>query len=524
MSIVFHILGKDLRWLWREIVLFLLVTAGWTWQQAHPEAWTWSNGKSVLPILFFVLWFFIVVRVVQGEALVGNREFWTTRPYEWDSLLMAKAIFLVLVLNVPLLASQVYQLFSAGFSFKWTWIPGLVFLGLAFAACLTIPAFALAAVTESLVQWLLAVAGLAIFAVVISWLPWDRLPPALNAADQATGAIAILMAGALVAFAIVKQYSRRKQRTAIALLAAAVLASIAIATLTPIGTLRDICYPHPSEPSPIRLALQNSGSNNSREYMVTGFLPFKPALSIPIEGNTTTPDTVALIEGARLNLKGDGGWSWQSAWSKEAAEFSADGYQSMLVFDIPNQELEQLAAHHPAATVEVALAVYKLAVPRRIETGAASFEIPGVGLCHWDDPLSLSKDAECSAPLRAPDVVLSRLDSSENTCPADDPKEKLPPGHSAIGFIWDESPLPADFDLRPVRTINFRSYAWSPGIPDPHNKGYYRQASLCRGTPLTLRIGSLSSRMRVGFNLGSLGSPRIEKPNPEEVGFRPAVE
>ena len=517
---VLHILGKDLRRHWRETALFVAVTAAWTWQQAHPQAWTWPNGKAVLPILFFVLWFFIVVRVVQGESLVGDREFWTTRPYQWDALLMAKAIFLLLVLNVPLLASQVYQLFAAGFSFSWPWIPGLLFLCLAFAACLTLPAVALASVTESLVQWILAVAGLAIFAVFVSWLPWSRLPVTLQAADQASGAITVLVVGVLLVLAIVKQYSRRLAMTTIAIMATAILASIAIELLGPIALLRNLSYPQSSGQPPIRIAIRATGPNGAREYTLTGFLPLKPSITFPIEGNATAPDTVIQVEGARLNAKGDGGWRWQSAWSKENASFSEIGYQGGLSFDIAANTAKELANRHATATVELALAVYKLSTPRRIETAADTFEIPGLARCRWPAPYLANfapNFLECDSALRLPDLVLSRMDSGESTCAKDDSKaDPLPPGHSAFGLNWDETPMPADFDLRPVRRFDFGFSGWSPAIPDPQNKGRSRIAFFCRGTPITVRIGSFSERMRMNVDLGDLGSQSPVKYNPAD--------
>jgi hypothetical protein len=58
----------------------------------------------------------LAVRVVQGESLVGDRQFWVTRPYEWKKLLLSKFLFLLVFLNLPLLILDVVLLAIAKFS------------------------------------------------------------------------------------------------------------------------------------------------------------------------------------------------------------------------------------------------------------------------------------------------------------------------------------------------------------------------------------------------------------------------
>src|SRR6185312_16212337 len=47
-----------------------------------------------LVALMGIAWSILVFRLVQSERLVGANQFWTTRPYEWPKLLMAKLLFL----------------------------------------------------------------------------------------------------------------------------------------------------------------------------------------------------------------------------------------------------------------------------------------------------------------------------------------------------------------------------------------------------------------------------------------------
>lgn len=109
-----HIFRKDARYLWKEILISLLITAGcvifypYTWK-SHPQVADaadaalkrMSNLGTVLLILTPVSWLVLVTRCVQAEPLVGKRHFWLTRPYRWPQLLLAKVIFVCVFVLSP---------------------------------------------------------------------------------------------------------------------------------------------------------------------------------------------------------------------------------------------------------------------------------------------------------------------------------------------------------------------------------------------------------------------------------------
>src|ERR1700722_1742167 len=140
MRMILHIMLKDLKRHWPEIAGFIFITAGWAWQEAHPEPWIRTHASGAFPILLFVLWFILVIRVVQGESLVGDREFWQTRPYCWWQLLLAKTLLLVLFLNGTLCLAQIYLLLDSGLGWSAAWIPGLLWIQLQFAVFFILPA------------------------------------------------------------------------------------------------------------------------------------------------------------------------------------------------------------------------------------------------------------------------------------------------------------------------------------------------------------------------------------------------
>ena len=108
-----HIFKKDVRQLWFEIAIALIVTAAFAFIGARRGFWlddpganrsvAWSMVQLMLPLA----WWILIARVVYGEILPGDRQFWITRPYRWTSLLGAKLLFIGVFVNLPLLAADV---------------------------------------------------------------------------------------------------------------------------------------------------------------------------------------------------------------------------------------------------------------------------------------------------------------------------------------------------------------------------------------------------------------------------------
>ena len=98
MKQVWHIFRKDVRHYWREGAVSILLMAAFAWNEMRrwnpADAYVFGFNRFLstgLPIILLMLsWWLVVARVVQGESLVGDRQFWITRPYEWKKLLAAR--------------------------------------------------------------------------------------------------------------------------------------------------------------------------------------------------------------------------------------------------------------------------------------------------------------------------------------------------------------------------------------------------------------------------------------------------
>ena len=165
MKQILHIFAKDFRHFWPEILISLALVGALVW--IYPSTWLSQNGlyavsggaflpsmleagllAGLLTVLIPVSWWLLIARVIHAEALVGDRQFWVTRPYEWKKLLGAKVLFLAVFLYLPLLIAQCLLLFRAGFH-PLSFFPGLLFNLLLITAVIVLPLLAITTVTAT---------------------------------------------------------------------------------------------------------------------------------------------------------------------------------------------------------------------------------------------------------------------------------------------------------------------------------------------------------------------------------------
>src|SRR6202165_4000874 len=183
MKQIFNIFQKDLRRYWREIAASVALLAAYAWYDV--KGWSGESGvapsgtiggfvdqqflSGLVTVLLPVAWAFLIVRLVQGDSLVGDRQFWITRPYEWKKLLASKVLFVALTINVPLLIADVVLLAKAGFP-PSHYLAGLLWMQLLIALILILPIATLATVTATVVQMILAILVVALYMIGVAWL------------------------------------------------------------------------------------------------------------------------------------------------------------------------------------------------------------------------------------------------------------------------------------------------------------------------------------------------------------------
>lgn len=512
MNQVMHIFKKDARHHWIEIVLCQAALVAYVWQDIHE----WGSGELYLGVSRFlptviyvalpITWWFLISRVVQSESLVGDRQFWITRPYEWKKLLAAKALMILFFINMPLFWAQIFLLLKANFA-PWPYLPGILFMQMMLILIPFVPILAMAAVTKNIAQGLLGVLGIILF--IAGMLVLDTYMPEAAAADAN---ISDWLQGALVIIACIMaigiQFKRRKTSRARMFLASAPVTLLVLFIATPYVL---------------------SGENDSPVFSGSS-VPFQAALNQKPSAPTAPPDKdedvtisvpivtlgppagyMAQIKAARLYIENQEGVRWDSKWQSAYNSFLPGKNTWMQDFKLSYKEFEKMKSLQFKATVSLKVEIFQDHDARQIKVGQGEFEMPGVGRCHLEAK-SLNSIL-CHSPLVKPERVLIKVQSADSTCPPlqDDEEDSAPATPVNItAFAWELNgdKRPAEYGLNPVKS--FTLYM-------KERDKYASNVRICPGTPLTLSFPIFSQSARTEFEINQFN---LEDYRQEPFRFR----
>jgi hypothetical protein len=321
MKQALHIFRKDARRFWPEILVSMaaLVALIWicpyTWRAAlptpggHAPSGMRSSVLVFFPEIVTATWFFLITRVVQAERLVGDTQFWVTRPYGWKSLLAAKVLFLAVFVYFPLVVVQCVLLLRAGFH-PHLYVGGLVYDLLLITAVLVAPIFAMACVTRSLAWTVLTLlgvlAGLATFfslgmlilpvnAVVLPWA--DPIPQ--------------LLCLCLCVAAIVLQYAGRRTGAARLVLLSTPVWVLLFSVLSPYAV--DRAYGQRDQGDSASVALVYSPQPNVG-YPASVEFNREIVFGIPLSVVKAPDHTIPVVANVRIAIEAADGTRWVSPW------------------------------------------------------------------------------------------------------------------------------------------------------------------------------------------------------------------
>jgi hypothetical protein len=172
------IFAKDARRFWLEIMVCvallvaLVLVYPSTWRvAAFPDGigrirFFGGEGPTgilagFLVILIPIAWLVLIARVIHCERLVGDTQFWLTRPYDWRKLLGSKLLYLAAFLYAPFLVAQCVLLREGGFH-PLHYLGGLLFNLLLLTAVGVLPFAALATITTGFGRLMLVLLGVAL--------------------------------------------------------------------------------------------------------------------------------------------------------------------------------------------------------------------------------------------------------------------------------------------------------------------------------------------------------------------------
>ncbi len=311
-----HIFKKDARHLWFEVAVVLIAVAAFAFVgagRAHGAndyaAWT------LVTILLPLAWWTLIARAIHAEALPGDRQFWITRPYAWKSLLLAKALFIIAFINVPMLLADAIIVHAYGLHPLSTQLPGLLWTQVLLTVVFLLPIAGLSAITTGFVQLMFAVLAPLVFALLVAIVAprtalGDVLGPFLGPFEWVNSYYAFLVIAVGALAILFWQYSRRRTTATRAL-------TIGIAILAIVGTLaipwpaafavQSLVSRQRADSASVRVALDSGDSaraiteRNDRVRII-----------LPLDITGLPHNTAAKVEGFFVTLEAPDGTLWKS--------------------------------------------------------------------------------------------------------------------------------------------------------------------------------------------------------------------
>jgi len=467
-----HIFRKDLIHLWPETLFVLVLFVGFCF--AAPSGWSGSQYAVYVTILAWlgrilmpISWLVLIARAIQDESLVGDRQFWTSRPYHWASLLASKAILIFTCIYLPFFLMQVYLLHRAGLH-PMLVIPALLHNLLLLTVVIIIPLAAISAVTSTFPRVLLAFIGGLIYILVLlgtvgyaSFLKMQT--PHL---DWLLNGIFI----GLPAIALIYQYKTRKTLISRAILVATPLAAVIIFFLTPTSAIIARSYaPLTGDSAPKLTGLSDkfhppatpTGPLNTFRDFVT--------VSLPVGVAGVGPDINFLVHGTRATITAPG-VSYTSPFLNtiRPIQLSAGRPVALLGFMIPVDVFNKIKSTPVDIHIDFAAEQLKAEKPTTWHATLLPFSVPGNGICSFPGENDPVQTPTCRYPLKQPDIsfVTAQVAAASCTNPAAAPVA----GQASLGGHG----ATLDFDPVVAAPLTFQT-----GDPDPsHNY------VLCPGTEL----------------------------------------
>jgi hypothetical protein len=513
MKQILHIFAKDSRHFWPEILISLALVGTFVW--IEPRTWIAKAGlyavagggilpslveatflAGVLPLFIMVSWWLLIARVTHAEALVGDRQFWVTRPYEWKKLLGAKALFLVVFLYLPLLVTQCLLLFFAGFH-PLGFVAGLLYTLLLITVGFVLPLLAITTVTATFARLTMTLlAGLACFAGYVAIALHFSDDAGVPFGDHASTALTLCLCGVV----IVLQYATRRVWVSRLLLIAfpilLFLSAAAVSDSNMVG--REYARADSGQEAPVQLALLRDPSQPVSAYLNHAKYV---RVSIPLQVSGIAEKTALITGPVKVTVDGESGSHWTSPWQTLNSEYLSGGGESWITVQMDRAFFDQVSASPVTLHFTVAYTLVRAGKESSIPLPAQDFSVPDFGFCSpQPDPMRRQfLGITCRFAMHQPKLTYISVRWTDGPCTTSpDPKTGVP-GDAWIGWL---NSSPAEFGISPILT--------PPIDLSNGTKGEGRQSEprhLCPGTPVTFTQYNLAGKTQYDFTIPNFHLP-----------------
>jgi hypothetical protein len=521
MKQILHIFVKDARHQWLEILISLAVTVAlvftcrsrWhTGSMMYGGAISYSlfglvsNFPSLLVLIVPLSWWLLISPVVHEEKLVGDRQFWITRPYEWKKLLAAKVMFLIVFLYVPLLLAQCVILAEAGFT-PFASLSGLLYGSLLLTCVLVLPLIVLAAVTKNFARMTLAVLGATICLIAIVLFA-SNLPPDRVAIQYGREAV-VFLALCLCVAVVVLQYARRSLKVSWVLLALlpVLLVGAAIMDGAPNNAVMDRNYAHSQQAvAAAQFTYQEKQGPGPSAYVALN--RDRVGIAIPILVSGVADGTVTIPDFLKVTLQAPGGARWTSVWQGYSENKFFPGENVAIArFTMPRAVYDSFLGKPLRVQVTFALTQAHAGNAQQLTLGQGDFSVSGVGVCTSITGFAERPDEigglNCRAPLRQPELTFVR--AAWQTAPCSGAPSNQSDTVQTAAWMGSIERQPAEFGIVPV---------WSSGVNLTNqfvmeSNRFTKVRHLCIQTPVAFTKYTFTARTQASFSIDSFQLPTL---------------
>jgi hypothetical protein len=518
MKQILHIFQKDARHLWREILLSFALTAAFA--MIYPRQWSpynYGHGTvaggfslatepglalmaSLLVLLVPIGWWILITRVVQSESLVGDGQFWITRPYEWKKLLAAKALFLVVFLYLPIFIAHCVLLKTAGFH-PLSYLPGLLFNLLLITFILVLPGVSLATVTSSFARMTLTLLALIFGIIFMSSLPsmFDAYNAPTPYGDTISPTLAVCICGAVV---VIQYAARRVWLSRFLLLSVPVLTGI-VSLATPEATLMQRAYPRPtsSQSLPLQIALDTELMDQATARPARSSKLV--SLNIPLKVSGIEDGRAYQSDDVWLSIEGQNGLHWTSMWRAYGWKYLPGTQSSWVGVDVSRAFYDQVKSSPVTLHLTFALTELRAGQATVIPLPAGKFPVPGVGICSPDitwDGLHIT-GISCLSAVREPRLSYVNVLWSSAKCSGTPTAPET--AVQGAGWIGTLDNAPASFGITSVwrNPLNLSNNSIGNRDYTPENR------HLCPGMPVTFTQYKMAGRTQTDLTIPNFRLP-----------------
>jgi hypothetical protein len=516
MNQVLHIFQKDARRHWPEILISWILLGLYTRWAIHP----WNGAMGITSFAQFFLraeiitpvlvlsWSFLILRIVYGESLIGDRQWWVTKPYLWWKLLDAKVLFVLAFIGLPLFLVQAYLLRYLGFPLLPN-LRGILGMQFALAIVLALPSMALGTLTKGMGQALFGavatlIAFIGIFAL-IQEVPSGEMASAAGAVESTQ---AFLVLGSILAV-VLWQYARRKTWPARGVLLGSFAAVTLLGVLTPYAKFVEKKFPAvEAREAPAQFAFLPFNAAKGKLRTAPQFAT-KTFLRIPLAVYGIAVGTVVQVDGINVTVVTSDGASWNPGWKSTWTTIWPEDDRENFIYEVKRKDYEKFQNATGQLRVELALTEFHETDVRDLILKDGNFSEPALGICHLNpaNPAAI----QCLNPFRPPGLMAT-FNPAQAKCAYEGTDGQFP--ENRIAHAWlpptkDDSSNPG---INPVADyeVSFRSkVVWTTSSEDGSNRKL-RVLRLCPEAPLRLARPEEKRHVRVQLEMNGVSLRDLE--------------